>query len=120
MVQECCASIRLVTDFIIAVLLGSAHCLLHHGIRKLLCGLGHITADAFCKPLSVLCFNGVFWPLSAGLVQLSRAFVLFLGPLLEVVGVVMSWTVQVARACRLVVISNRTFQGQHFPPQQHV
>ena len=62
---------RIVSDFLIAVVLGSLHCVLNHVVRKLCCGLGHILSDALCKPLVTLCFNGLLWPLIAGMVQVS-------------------------------------------------
>lgn len=108
-VEESCSTLRLVSDFLIAVILGSTRCVLHHVIRKLCCGLGHILSDAICKPAVTLFFNGLLWPLVAGLVQLSRGVVLIIGPLLEVWSVLMSWVTQVARACRLVTINNKTY-----------
>lgn len=115
--EECCSTLRLVTDFLIAVILGSTHCILRHVLGKLCCGLGHILADALCKPLVVLIFNGLLWPLVAGCVQLSKGTVLVVGPLLEILGVVMSWVVQVARACRLVTVNNKPFHQS--PHQKH-
>lgn len=119
-VEEVCSSFRLVSDFIIAVILGSTHCLLQHVLRKLCCGLAHIASDALYKPLVTLCFNGFLWPLVAALVQLSRGGVLIVGPLLEVASVLMSWLVQIARVCRLVSITTRYCQPQHDKQHQHI
>ena len=74
--------------------------------------MGHILADSLGKPLAVLCFNGLFWPLVAGMVQMSKGLALILGPLLELVGVWMSWVVQVARACKPVLVNSKTYNGK--------
>ncbi len=113
---ELCSTLRLASDLVIAVILGSTHCLLNHIIRKLCCGLGQVLSDSLYKPLLTLCFNGFLWPAVAALVQFSRGLVLVVGPCLEIVGVLMSWVVQAFRACRLVVVNNKTYQ---IPPHKH-
>jgi hypothetical protein len=116
-VEEFCSALRLVSDFLIAFILGSAHCLLNHVFRKLCCGLGQILSDSLCKPLVTTCFNGFLWPLMAAVVQISRGVVLIIGPLLEIVGVLMSWVVQIVRNCRLVAITNKSYQTPPHKPQ---
>ncbi len=111
-VEEFFSSLRLISDFMIIFTLGLANCLLNHVLRKLCCGLGHILADSIYKPGVTLLFNGFMWPILSLWVQLSKGVVLVMGPLLEVVGVLMSWVVQVARACRLVTISNKTLKTE--------
>ncbi len=103
--EEVFSVLRLVTDLLIAILLGSAYCLLHHVIRKLVCGVGHLFADSIYKPALSLCFNGFMWPCLQLCSQLSKALVLVIKPLLEVLGVMFSWTAHVCRAIRLVSLT---------------
>ena len=117
--EEVCSALRLVSDFIIIIILGSAHCLLNHILRKLCCGLGRILTDSLFKPLVTLLFNGIAWPMVAACAQLSRGTVLVIGPLLEVVAVLMSWVVQLFRACRLVNITNKSYQLPHKMATEH-
>ena len=109
-IEEVCSTLRLLTDLLLAIMLGSAHCLLNHVLKKLLCGLGYVFADSIFKPALTLCFNGFLWPFMATLVQLSKASVLVLGPCLDVVGVVFSWVVHALRACRLINLTYKNYQ----------
>ena len=115
--EEFFSALRLISDFLIIFILGSANCLFNHILRKLCCGLGHIISDSLYKPGVTLLFNGFMWPVISLCIQLSKGVVLVIGPLLEVVGVIMSWVVQVARACRLVTINNR---NHHHPKTEQI
>lgn len=106
--EEVFSTLRMLTDFLIAVFLATAQFLLNHILRKLLCGLAHILADSILKPFLTLCFNGCAWPFITLFVQLSKGVVLIFGPLLELFGAVMTWCIHCARACRLVVVSYKT------------
>ena len=109
-VEEVCSLLRLFTDFLIAVLLGSAYCILHHVVRKLLCGLGHLFANSIYKPGLTLCFNGFMGPCLQLYAQLSKGLVVVIKPLLEVLGVMFSWLAHVCRAIRLINITYKTYQ----------
>lgn len=110
-VEEVCSTFRLVTDLLLAILLGSAHCFLHHILRKLICGMGHLFADSIYKPALTLCFNGFMWPCISVIVQLSKGCVLVIRPLLEVAGLIFSWMAHVCRAFRLVNLTYKNYQS---------
>ena len=106
-VEEVFSAMRVVSDFLIAFILGCCHYLLHSITRKLCCGLAHICTDSLCKPLVHVCFNGCCWPLISMTSHICRGVVIAMSPFLELFRALFDMATGLVAACKPVQL---TFQ----------
>jgi hypothetical protein len=99
------STLRVVSDFIIAFLLGCFHYLLYTVARKLLCGMIHICADSVYKPLVHICFNGYCWPMISMCSHMCKGGVVILTPLLDLLRAVVAMVTNCVAAFRPVQVN---------------
>ena len=103
--EEVFSTLRVVSDFIIAFLLGCCHYLLNTITRKLVCGMMHICADSLCKPLVHTCFNGYCWPMLSMCSHICKGGVVILTPLLDLLRAIVAMVTNCVAAFRPVHVN---------------